>query len=57
MPVRSEELCSLIDQHREYDGMIARVHELFEVDKVSFDINWRDKFMKKVIDDRAGGLC
>ncbi len=57
MPVRSEELCSLMDQHREYDGMIARVHELFEVDKVSFDINWRDKFMKKVIDDRAGGLC
>lgn len=46
-----------MDQHREYDGMIARVHELFEVDKVSFDINWRDKFMKKVIDDRAGGLC
>lgn len=57
MPVRSEELCSLMDQHREYDGMIARVHELFEVDKVSFDINWRDKFMKKVIDDRADGLC
>lgn len=57
MPVRSEELCSLMDQHREYDGMIARVHQLFEVDKVSFDINWRDKFMKKVIDDRADGLC
>ncbi len=57
MPVRSEELCSLMDQHREYDAMISRVHRLFEVDKVNFDINWRDKFMKKVIDDRAGGLC
>lgn len=57
MPVCSEELCSLMDQPREYDAMIARVHELFEVDKVRFDINWRDKFMKKVIDDRPGGLC
>lgn len=57
MPVRSEELCSLMDRHREYDAMIARVHDLFEVDKVSFDMNWRDKFMEKVIDDRGGGLC
>ncbi len=57
MPVCSEELCSLMDQHREYDAMIARVHQLFEVDKISFDINWRDKFIKKVIDDRAGELC
>ncbi|MCI8364622.1 MAG: AlwI family type II restriction endonuclease [Eubacterium sp.] len=57
MPVHSEELCSLMDQHREYDAMISRVHQLFEVDKVNFDINWRDKFMEKVIDDRAGGLC
>lgn len=57
MPVCSEELCSLMDQPREYDAMIARVHELFEVDKVRFDIDWRDKFMKKVIDDRPGGLC
>ena len=57
MPVRSEELCSLMDRHREYDGMITKVHDLFEVDKVSFDMNWRDKFMEKVIDDRADGLC
>lgn len=57
MPVRSEELCSLMDRHREYDGMITKVHDLFEVDKVSFDMNWRDKFMEKVIDDRTDGLC
>lgn len=57
MPVRSEELCSLMDRHREYDGMITKVHDLFEVDKVSFDMNWRDRFMEKVIDDRTDGLC
>ena len=48
MPVNTEELSSLMDKYSEYDKIISKVHKLFEVDKVNFDINWRDKFMKAI---------
>lgn len=49
MPVNTEELCSLMDKCDEYDEIISKVHKLFEVDKVSFDINWREKFMNAIV--------
>ncbi len=49
MPVNSEELSSLIDKSSEYDSIISNVHKLFEVDKVNFDIEWREKFMREII--------
>ncbi len=49
MPVSTEELVSLMDKQSEYDDIISRVHKLFEVDKISFDISWRDKFMSEII--------
>ena len=49
MPVNTDELCQLIDRSADYDDIIRKVHELFEVDKVSFDIDWRSKFMEAII--------
>lgn len=49
MPIRSNELCQLIDKSSEYDSIIQKVHDLFEVDKVNFDINWRNKFITNII--------
>lgn len=33
----------------DYDSIISKVHELFEVGKVKFDIQWRDKFVNTII--------
>ncbi len=49
MPVSTEELCCLMDKDQEYDRIIADVHKLFEVDKLKFDVHWRDKFMESII--------
>lgn len=49
MPVSSDELINLMDKSKQYDEIICRVHDLFEVDKTKFDINWRDKFMTKIV--------
>ena len=49
MPISTEELSGLMDKNDEYDEMITKVHRLFEVDKVNFDINWRDKFMNAMV--------
>lgn len=48
MPVNSEELSSLMDKSSEYDEIISKVHKLFEVDKVKFDMQWREKFMSEI---------
>ena len=48
MPVNTDELSSLMDKSSEYDEIISKVHKLFEVDKINFDIDWRKKFMKKI---------
>lgn len=47
--VESKELIILMDKANDYDSIISKVHELFEVDKVKFDIQWRDKFMNTII--------
>ena len=49
MPVNTDELSSLIDKSSEYDEIISKVHKLFEVDKINFDIEWREKFMGAII--------
>lgn len=49
MPVNTEELGSLMDKSDKYDEIISQVHRLFEVDKINFDINWRDKFMSAIV--------
>lgn len=49
MPVNTEELCSLMDKCSEYDEIISRVRKLFEVDKINFDIHWREKFMGDIV--------
>ena len=49
MPVNSEELSALMDKSSEYDAIISRVHDLFEVEKINFDIKWREKFMTQII--------
>lgn len=45
MPINTRELCSLMDQYSVYDEIITKVHRLFEVEKKSFDMDWREKFM------------
>ncbi len=49
MPVNTDELCSLMDKHSEYDRIISEIHKLFEHDKISFNINWREEFMKAIV--------
>lgn len=49
MPISTEELSELMDKHDDYDDMITKVHGLFEMDKVNFDIQWRDKFMNAMV--------
>lgn len=49
MPVNTDELSLLMDRSSEYDEIIEKVHELFEVDKSSFDINWRETFMSAIV--------
>lgn len=49
MPISTAELSSLMTRASEYDETISRVRKLFEADKVKFDINWRDKFMKTIL--------
>ena len=49
MPINTDELSLLIDKSSEYDEILSKVHKLFEVDKINFDINWRDKFMDAIV--------
>lgn len=49
MPVSSNELCNLMGKSQDYDNIIHKVHDLFEVDKVKFDVEWRDKFMTEIM--------
>jgi hypothetical protein len=49
MPVNTEELSRFMDRPGDYDDIIGKVHELFEVDKTGFDMNWRNKFMEAII--------
>lgn len=49
MPVNTMELSSLMDKSADYDEIISKVHKLYEVDKINFDIEWRDKFMNEIV--------
>lgn len=49
MPVKTEELSSFMDKASEYDAILSKVHKLFEVDKINFDVSWREKFMSAMI--------
>ena len=49
MPVNTNELAELMEKSSEYDSIIKKVHSLFDVDKINFDINWRESFMNKII--------
>ena len=49
MPVNTEELSLLMDKSDKYDDIISQVHSLFEVEKIKFDVDWRDKFMSDIV--------
>lgn len=49
MPINSAELSALTDKSDKYDQIIDDVHRLFEVEKNNFDLNWRDKFIRKIV--------
>ena len=49
MPVNTDELIKLMDKSDEYNEIIDKVHKQFEVDKVKFDVQWREKFINSVV--------
>jgi hypothetical protein len=49
MPINNEELSALMDKPSEYDEIISKVRRLFEVDKIHFDMDWRNNFMSKIV--------
>lgn len=49
MPVNAEELSALMDKAAQYDEILAKVRKQFEVDKISFDVNWREKIMSEIV--------
>ena len=49
MPVSSHELSRLMDRKKSYDMTIRRIRELFVNDESSFDMAWRDRFIREVM--------
>ena len=49
MPLNNDELIKLLYKAEEYDEIVRKVKELFNTEKASFDIEWRDKFISKII--------
>lgn len=49
MPLNSAELSRLTDKPNEYDEIINNVHDLFEVDKNDFNLNWREEFIREIV--------
>ena len=49
MPINNDEIINLMDKSNEYDEIIDKVRELFETEKTSFDINWRDKLISQIM--------
>ncbi len=49
MPIDTSELCVLMDKSDMYNEIIYNVHDLFKVDKNSFNMSWRDEFIKEII--------
>lgn len=48
MPINNNELSTLMDMRDKYNGIISRVHDLFEIKANNFDMNWRDNFINKL---------
>ncbi len=49
MPINNEELSKLMDRGAEYDAVIRQVRSLFIADEMSFDREWREKFVRAVM--------
>lgn len=49
MPLNSVELANLMDRSDRYDEIIDNIHSLFEVEKNSFNLNWRKDFINKLL--------
>lgn len=49
MPINTDELTRLMDRKNEYGEIITQVRALFLNDITSFDREWRDKFISRVI--------
>ena len=49
MPINNDELSNLMDKSNEYDEIINKVRSLFETEKSSFDIGWRNKFIDQIM--------
>lgn len=49
MPINNNEVINLMDKSNEYDEIIDKVRDLFEAEKTSFDMSWRDTFISKIM--------
>lgn len=49
MPINSVELSKIMDKAEQYDEIIKKVRELFDVGKVTFDLDWRDRFISELV--------
>lgn len=49
MPINNIELSKLIDKSDKYHELIDKVHDLFEVDDSSFNLNWRNEFIDEML--------
>ena len=49
MPINNDELASLMDKSDEYDDIVDKVRGLFEIDNPDFDMEWRNKFIRKIL--------
>ena len=50
MPINTDELSRLMDRKSEYDEIIKQVRTLFLNDITSFDREWRDKFISRMME-------
>ena len=49
MPISTNELVSLMDKSYDYDKIISKVRYLFNENRISFDLEWRKKFIDKIV--------
>lgn len=49
MPINNNEVINLMDKSNEYDEIVDKVRDLFEAEKTSFDMSWRDTFISKIM--------
>ena len=49
MPISTNELVSLMDKSNDYDKIISKIRCLFNENRISFDLEWRKKFIDKIV--------